>query len=60
MTLIRTERDKDDDLVKVYRTTTETKADCPLCQVGACEQQIYVCDVWGADLIVHGKPEVVH
>lgn len=60
MTLIRTERDKGGDLVKVYRTTTETKAECPLCQIGACEQSVYVCDAWGADLIVHDKPALVH
>jgi hypothetical protein len=60
MTLIRTERDKSGDVVKVYRTTTETKADCPLCQIGACEQQVYVCAAWAMDLIVHDKPTVVH
>jgi hypothetical protein len=60
MTFVRTERDEYGHRVDVYRTTDAPQPECPLCQVGACEQQVHVCAEWKGDLIVHDKPALVH
>ncbi len=57
MTFVGTERDKNGDR---FRTTDAPQPECPLSQVGACEQQVHVCAAWTGDVIVHDTPTLVH